>query len=78
MIICTCENAKLLYISGTPLTKNKDPEITTHIDNTSIFSSAICGNEAANGEARVAVLLAIFHIIAPCHGHVVNDPVKND
>lgn len=51
-------------------------KITTHIDNTSVFSSAIGGDEAADGEARVAVLLTIFHIITPCHRHVVDDPEK--
>ena len=48
----------------------------THINNTGILSSPIYSNKAANGEARVAVLLTIFHIIAPCHWHVVNDPEK--
>lgn len=51
-------------------------EIKTHIDHTSIFSSAICCNKAANGEARVAVLLTILHIIAPSDRHVVNNPEK--
>lgn len=54
----------------------KVQDIKTHIDNTSVFSSAICRNKAADGEAGVAVLLTIFHIIAPSHRHVVNDPEK--
>lgn len=54
----------------------QETEIKTHIDNTSIFSSAICCNKAANGEAWVAVLLTILHVIAPSDRHVVNDPEK--
>lgn len=52
----------------------KGQNIKTHIDNTSIFSSAICRNKAADGETGVAVLLTIFDIIAPSHRHVVNNP----
>lgn len=55
---------------------SKVQDLNTHIDNTSIFSSAICCNKAADGEAGVAVLLTIFHIIAPSDRHVVNDPEK--
>lgn len=53
--------------------ERKTEEIT-HIDDTCIFGSAIWSNKAANGEAWVAVLLTIFHVVAPCHWHVVNNP----
>lgn len=50
--------------------------IATDIDDTSIFSSAIHGNKTANGKTRVTVFLTIFHIIAPSHRHIINDPKK--
>lgn len=48
----------------------------TDIDNTSIFRSAIHGNKTANWKTWVTVFLTIFHIIAPSHRHIVNDPKK--
>lgn len=50
--------------------------MATNIDNTSIFSSAIHGNKTANGKTWVTVFLTIFHIIAPSHRHIVNDPKR--
>lgn len=45
-----------------------------HIDDTGIFSAPVDGDEAANGESRIAVFLTVFHIIAPGDWHVVNNP----
>lgn len=53
-------------------------EEITHIDDTCIFGSAIWSNKAADGEAWVAVLLTVFHVVAPCHWHVVNDPGEKE
>lgn len=51
--------------------------MATYIDNTSIFNSAIRGNETANGKTWITVfLLTIFHSITPSHGHIVNDPIE--
>lgn len=46
----------------------------THIDDTGVLGDPLRGDVAANGEARVAVRLAILNIIAPSDWHIVNDP----
>ena len=35
---------------------------------------ALRGDVAADGKARIAVLLTLLYIIAPSDGHIINDP----
>lgn len=65
------KNSEINYIYYT-----EEKSSTTYIYNTSIFNSTIWSNKTSYWESWITVLLSIFHIIAPCYRHVINNPIK--
>lgn len=46
-----------------------------HVDHACVFGQAGFRDVASDGEAGIAELLIVLHVVAPGHGHVVHNPV---